>query len=93
VTRQETTRSCAVAATCDALSITSLVARKLLGASFSLVRNCAGKPLLQWWRCGARRGWEFETASCAKACSPRTRLRLWEHSERGSCLKREGEVM
>jgi len=33
-----------VAATCDALSITSLVARKLLGTSFSLVRKCAGKP-------------------------------------------------
>ena len=41
------TCSSAVAATCDALSITSLVARKLLGASFSLVRMCAGKPLLQ----------------------------------------------
>jgi len=39
--------SSAVAATCDALSTTSLVARKLLGASFSLVRKCAGKPLLQ----------------------------------------------
>jgi len=39
--------SSAVAATCDALSITSLVARKLLGAPFSLVRKCAGKPLLQ----------------------------------------------
>ena len=37
----------ATAATCDALSITPLVARKLLGASFSLVRKCAGKPLLQ----------------------------------------------
>jgi len=37
-----------VAATCDALSITSLVARKLLGASFSLVRKRAGNPLLQW---------------------------------------------
>jgi len=36
----------AMAATCDALSITSLVARKLLGASFSLVRKCAGKTLL-----------------------------------------------
>ena len=36
-----------MAATCDALSITSLVARKLLGTSFSLVRKCAGKPLLQ----------------------------------------------
>jgi len=35
-----------VAATCDALSITSLVARKLLGASFSLVRKRAGKLLL-----------------------------------------------
>ena len=71
--------SSAVAATCDALSITSLVARKLQGASFSLVRKCAGKPLLQWWRCGARRGRELETASCAKAYGPRTRLRLWEH--------------
>ena len=40
--------SSVVAATCDALSITSLVARKLLGASFSLVRKCAGKPLLHW---------------------------------------------
>jgi len=38
--------SSAVAATCDPLSITSLVARKLLGASFILVRMCAGKPLL-----------------------------------------------
>jgi len=36
-----------VAATCDALSITSLVARKLQEASFSLVRKGAGKPLLQ----------------------------------------------
>ena len=35
-----------MAATCDALSITSLVARKLLGVSFSLVRKGAGKPLL-----------------------------------------------
>jgi len=72
--------SSAVAAICDALSITSLVARKLLGASFSLVRKCAGKPLLveveKWWRCGARRGRELETASCAKADGPRTRLRL-----------------
>jgi len=42
--------SSAVAATCDALSITSLVARKLLGASFSLVRKCVGKPLLQKWQ-------------------------------------------
>jgi len=41
-----------VAATCDVLSITSLVARKLLGAPFSLVRKYAGTPLLQWWRCG-----------------------------------------
>jgi len=32
----------------------------------------------------ARRGREFETASYAKAYGPRTRLRLWEHSERGS---------
>jgi len=40
--------SSAVAATCDALSITSLVARKLLGASFTLVRKCAGKPLLHY---------------------------------------------
>ena len=40
--------SSAVAATCDALSITSIVARKLLGASFSLVRKCAGKPFLQY---------------------------------------------
>jgi len=48
--------SSAVAATCDALSITSLVARKLLGVTFSLVRKGAGKPLLHWWRCGARRG-------------------------------------
>jgi len=39
-----------VAATCDALSITSLVARKLLGTSFSLVRKCAGKPLLQLFK-------------------------------------------
>jgi len=38
--------SSAVAATCDALSIISLVARKLPGASFSLVRKGAGKPLL-----------------------------------------------
>jgi len=38
--------SSAVAATCDALSITSLVARKLLEASFRLVRKGAGKPLL-----------------------------------------------
>ena len=38
--------SSAVAATCDALSITSLVARKLMGTSFSLVRKCAGTPLL-----------------------------------------------
>ena len=36
-----------MAATCDALSITSLVARKLLGASFSLVLKGAGKSLLQ----------------------------------------------
>ena len=85
--------SSAVAAACNALSTTSLVARKLLGASFSLVRKCTGKPLLQWLRCGARHGGEFETASYAKAYSPRTRLRLWEHSERGSCLKREGGVM
>jgi len=40
--------STAVAATCDTLSITSLVARKLLGTSFSLVRKCAGKQLLQF---------------------------------------------
>ena len=64
--------SSAVAATCDALCITSLVARKVLAVSFSLVRKCAGKPLLHWWRCGARRGREFETASCAKAYGPRT---------------------
>ena len=56
----------AVAATCDALSITFLVAGKLMGAPFSLVRKCAGKPLLQLWRCGAQRGREFETASFAK---------------------------
>jgi len=89
----QTKCSSAVAATCDALSITPLVARKLQGTSFSLVRKCAGKPLLQWWRCGARRSGEFETGSCAKAYGPRTRLRLWEHSERGSRLKREGGLM
>jgi len=38
--------SSTVAATFGELSITSAVARKLLGASFSLVRKCAGKPLL-----------------------------------------------
>ena len=65
-----------MAATCDVLSITSLVARKLLGAPFSLVRKYAGTPLLQWWRCGARRGREFETAPCTKAYGPRARLRL-----------------
>jgi len=43
---QDSKCSSGVAATCDALSITSLVARKLLGAPFSLVRKCAGKPLL-----------------------------------------------
>ena len=32
-----------MAATCDALSITSLVARKLLGRSFSLVRAQASR--------------------------------------------------
>jgi len=34
-----------VAATCGALSITSPVASKLLGAPFSLVLKCASKPL------------------------------------------------
>ena len=41
----------------------------------------------------AQRGREFETASYEKAYGPRTRLRLWEHSERSSRLKREGGVM
>ena len=40
-----------MAATCGALSITSPVARKPLGASFSQVLKCAGKPLQQYvWR-------------------------------------------
>jgi len=46
------------------------------GFTFNLVRKCAGKQILRWWRCGARRGREFETASSAKAYDPRTRLRL-----------------
>ena len=37
--------SSAVAATCGALSMTSPVAQKLLGAPFGLVLECAGKPL------------------------------------------------
>ena len=41
----------------------------------------------------SRRGREFETVSCTKAYGPLMRLRLWEHSERGSRLKREGGVM
>ena len=36
-----------MAATCDALSITSLVARKLLGASFSLVRRQAASSMVE----------------------------------------------
>ena len=56
--------SSAVAATCDMLSTTSLVARKLLGASFSLVRKCAGKPLLQWWRWFIVVGWRGGRQRC-----------------------------
>ena len=53
-----------MAATCDALSITSLVARKLLGASFSLVRKGAGKPLLQLYWIHIFYDSEFWTCAC-----------------------------
>jgi len=51
----------ALAATCDALSITSLVAQKLLGASFSLARKCAGKPLLHGYQSGVPRKANIKT--------------------------------
>jgi len=66
--------SSAVAATCDALRVTTLVARKLRGASFSLVRKCAGKPLLHfpessfdhpsiWWFSSNRVTWPDKWAN------------------------------